>query len=445
MRARRSDAKLVNFRSSNNNFTIKLRRFLEKTASHSNHEFNPGSYYTGIWPRDASYILKDQFLSADRVDAEQLIGSLVTIWSHQIITSSSSGNSQPKLIYGRGSPEMKFKSTVAGKKFRQECDGALPTTIYQKEGILEIYAQKPDIDSTALMISTTAWILSASLNKLSSDKVNFLIDRMLKAVDYLKGRDIDNDGLLEQGHNEDWMDTVLRRGKIVYSQASFILALKNLSILLKQAGRRHEAATVTRLMKKNIEAVEKGLWAHEDGCYIDFQQREKHIGGPYRTLTQDVCLYIIAISEDLNNSNNNIRRPSTAKSSKQYARAISTLEAIKQRIWKKKWPLVTEVELKKSGPWVLKPNRYHNHTFWPWTTGLEMLARSRFNQIEDCNTLFLKLASEDEPHVHTFYEWINPITDKAQGAYPFRTGISAVRIALFEILAKTNAAKINNE
>lgn len=117
-------------------------------------------------------------------------------------------------------------------------------------------------------------------------------------------------------------------------------------------------------------------------------------------------------------------------------RTIKTLDSIKRRIWKDKWPLVTEVELKKTGPWVLKPNQYHNHTFWPWSTGIEMLARSKFGQYKECNILFSKVASEDDhhPHIHTFYEWVNPITDKAEGAYPFRTGISAVRLAIFDIL-----------
>ena len=36
---------------------------------------------------------------------------------------------------------------------------------------------------------------------------------MLKAVESLSKRDLDNDGLSEQNHNEDWMDTVLRVGK----------------------------------------------------------------------------------------------------------------------------------------------------------------------------------------------------------------------------------------
>ena len=65
-----------------------------------------------------------------------------------------------------------------------------------------------------------------------------------------------------------------------------------------------------------------------------------------------------------------------------------------------------------------------------------MLARSRFNRVEECDILLSKLASEGHPHLHAFYEWINPITDEGSGAYPFRTGITAIRIALADILEK---------
>jgi hypothetical protein len=119
-----------------------------------------------------------------------------------------------------------------------------------------------------------------------------------------------------------------------------------------------------------------------------------------------------------------------------HKRAISTLDAVRNRVWKEKWPLVTETELKRTGPWILKPYQYHNHTFWPWTTGIEMLARSRFNRGGECNTLLSKLASEGHPHIHAFYEWINPITDEGSGSYPFRTGITTIRIAIADILEK---------
>jgi hypothetical protein len=109
---------------------------------------------------------------------------------------------------------------------------------------------------------------------------------------------------------------------------------------------------------------------------------------------------------------------------------------MRRRIWKQKWPLITETELQRTGTWILKPYLYYNHTLWPWTTGIEMLARSRFNKVEECYSLLSKLASEGHPHLHAFYEWINPITDKESGAYPFRTGITAISIAIVDILEK---------
>jgi hypothetical protein len=38
--------------------------------------------------------------------------------------------------------------------------------------------------------------------------------------------------------------------------------------------------------------------------------------------------------------------------------------------------------------------------------------------------------------MHTYYEWINPITDEGSGAYPFRTGVSAVRTSIADITEK---------
>ena len=102
---------------------------------------------------------------------------------------------------------------------------------------------------------------------------------------------------------------------------------------------------------------------------------------------------------------------------------------MKKRLWKDGWPLVTEVELKKTGPWVLKLHQYHNETIWPWTTALEMLARSKFNQFDDCSALLSKLSS-GQPYMYCFYEWINPVNKDPKGAFPFRTGISATRIAV---------------
>jgi glycogen debranching enzyme len=439
-------------------FVAKADTFMVKTDEHALQGVNPGGYYQAIWCRDASYILLDWTLTGNIAAALQ---QLYLMWSHQIQPG------REKLVYGRGSPEMKFMSEEAKEDKQKEFAGALPTTIYQA-GFSEIYAQNPDIDSTALMISTTAWILNKSLkhNYLSSGSsmvsttasehsadyvsgllvklgitdptkaIDFLVPKMMQAVDYLESRDIDNDGLLEQNHNEDWMDTVLRAGKIVYSQACWILALKILSSLLVTIGKQNESDRIKRMAEKAIQAVNQILWSEEDGAYIDIQETH-HLGGPYRTLTQDVSLYLVAISENspmenfTNKREQSLPREKTVDQS--VDRANRTLDALKKRVWKEKWPLVTEVELKSTGPWILKPHQYHNYTFWPWTTGIEMLARSRFDRIEECNLLLSKLTSDSNLHMFTFYEWINPITGEGNGAFPFRTGISSVRISVVDI------------
>jgi len=374
---------------------------------------------------------------------------------------------------------MKFLSEVTNGEKEKEFEGSLPTTIYQA-GFSEVYGQNPDIDSTALMISTTSWILARALRSDQDDRssdgdqsarksttaaqkstdyvsallyevgitdpakvVDYVVPRMLKAIDYLASRDKDKDGLLEQNHNEDWMDTVLRAGKIVYSQACWLLALNDFSILLQRLGRDSDASRLVQLSENTISAVEQKLWSESDGCYVDMQETH-HIGGPYRTLTQDVSFYLVAISQNTANdglvaefqSEKGPRHELKRIKQNLHSRAISTLESMRTRLWKEKWPLVTEVELKATGPWILKPYQYHNQTFWPWTTGIEMLARSRFDLVEQCDSLLFKLASEGHPHIHAFYEWVNPLTDQGEGAFPFRTGITAIRIAIADIFSK---------
>src|ERR671938_236296 len=309
-------------------FVTGANTFLQKTNEHVLQGLNPGGIYQAIWCRDAAYILKDWFLSGN---VDGVMQHIYQIWSHQIEPDKE------KVVYGRGSPEMKFSAEVAVKEKEKEFQGALPTTIYQA-GFSEVYGLNPDIDSTALIISTTSWILaraikqqyddtfsSSSSSALSSSETStviasehssdfvsallskvgitdpqkvaeFAVPRMLKAIEHLKSRDIDNDGLLEQSHNEDWMDTAVRAGKIVYSQACWLLALNDLCSLLSRLGKNREVDKLTHLVDKTIHGVEQKLWSEQDGSYLDIQ--ESHHSDPYRILTQDVLFYLIAVSQN---------------------------------------------------------------------------------------------------------------------------------------------------
>ena len=478
-------------------FVERLNQFIEFTQTEVDKGVNPGGHYKAVWTRDAAFILKDQFLSGHY---KVVLQQILLIWSNQIIATEKPSISllygtlkKKPLLYGRGSPEMGFNPIIADDNIKKRFDGALPTTLYYEKGFCEVYGQNPDIDSIALMISTTSWILyklldlednytkaepaiTLSLNermdnereneipfsKLSlNDIINFSIPCMLKAVIYLQKRDIDNDGLLEQKHNEDWMDTILRIGKVVYSQACWILALKNFSMLLRKIGNKKESKRLEKMTNRAILAVEDKMWSPKDGCYIDLLDADLHLDEKMhnRLVTQDISLYLVALTEEGNNDASYKHRDSInmKEYSKcenyidninldMYQRGLSTLEVLKKRAWKNNLPLVTETEITKTGPWLLKTNEYHNHTFWPWITGIEMLARIRFGRIDDCSFLLSKFVSTDGVHSNMLYEWVNPLTFQGNGAYPFRTGISSIRIAAIESLTQRayNTTLISN-
>ena len=129
--------------------------FMKYTSNYAHQDISPGGYYSAIWMRDASYIIKDHFLLAGNTTMA-VLEQILLIWSHQI--NSISADKEKKIVYGRGSPETNFQPLTKdigeiGNKF----DGALPTTIFQD--FCDIYGLNPDIDSTALMVSSTSWIL----------------------------------------------------------------------------------------------------------------------------------------------------------------------------------------------------------------------------------------------------------------------------------------------
>lgn len=213
---------------------------MQKTYGHALDAPNPGGYYAGIWCRDSSYILRDWVLSG-RIEAA--LNQIAIIWSHQI--GDKAGGSYDKedtIICGRGSPEMDFKPLVVDDFFKRKFQGALPTSFYHERGLCEVFGKNPDIDSTALMVSATSWILSrlvlslkepnlkifddyysSSISKNPTPRIpilpihtakireiiNIVTPKMHTAIDYLASRDIDKDGLLEQNHNEDWMDSIM--------------------------------------------------------------------------------------------------------------------------------------------------------------------------------------------------------------------------------------------
>jgi hypothetical protein len=103
--------------------------------------------------------LKDWYLSGK---IEQTLKEVHNIWSYQV--EEDDGTHSRKLIYGRGSSETDFTPVISNDKTKRRFEGSLPTSIFQENNIVEVFGKSPDIDSTALMISTTSWILAKLLD-----------------------------------------------------------------------------------------------------------------------------------------------------------------------------------------------------------------------------------------------------------------------------------------
>jgi len=434
-----------------------LANFLASTDKYITQSTEPGDYYRAVWCRDAAYILRDQFVTGNHIE---VFSQLKHIWKNQI------GSDSNNLIYGRGSPKTEFTPLKASKETIKNFCGALPTTIY--DNFSEIYALNPDIDSTALMIYVSSWILAQMINQndgksknksgQTSEMISFILPYLFRSVDYLLSRDEDNDGLLEQEYNEDWMDTVLRDGKVVYSQGCWLLGLSGFANLLNLVDKKEEARRIQSITARLINSIESKMWSEKSKCYVNINSGKTTWNGSSEILYQDIIFYVFAMTEQLidtslltnNNNNNNLQNISPEAEKKEslnqryyekiQKRMIQALESLRKRIWVKDIPLVTEKTLQKTGPWILQSNEYHNYTYWPWITAIELLTRFRFGQISECTILLSNLLNSDPNnkanHDRIFYEWLDPRTLKGGGAYPFRTGISAFRLASFEILSK---------
>jgi glycogen debranching enzyme len=265
--------------------------------------------------------------------------------------------------------------------------------------------------------------------------------------------------LLEQEYNEDWMDTVLRDGKVVYSQGCWLLGLSGFANLLNLVDKKEDARRIQSIAARLINSIESKMWSEKSKCYVNIDSGKTTRNGSSEILYQDIIFYVFAMTEQLidtslvtnNNNNNNLQKISPEAEKKEslnqryyyekiQKRMMLALESLRKRIWVKDIPLVTEKPLQKTGPWILQSNEYHNYTYWPWITAIELLTRFRFGQVSECTILLSNLLyshpNNNANHDRIFYEWLDPRTLKGGGAYPFRTGISAFRLASFEILSK---------
>jgi len=86
-----------------------------------------------------------------------------------------------------------------------------------------------------------------------------------RAVKWLASHDLDNDLLLETGSLSDWMDSVLKRGKILNINVLYAKSVQNLSKIFEQIGDRRRANEYRKLADEIYERIRVAFW---NGQYL---------------------------------------------------------------------------------------------------------------------------------------------------------------------------------
>lgn len=331
-----------------------VRELKGRLLSHVFKSFSPGGWYKGIWARDAMHVVRGLVAIKEYKKAKEIVEELSNYQFGKI-------RKNYKIVRGRGSKNLGYKSRETDAEFTSINDGAIPTTIYPSK--VEIYAENPDIDSTAL------WIIAACECALLSNDLYFArrnYNKISKALTWLSSRDIDGDFLLEQGENEDQADCLRRRGKVAFSQALWFRAVDKVLKLEEFLNQKSRTLELKDLKEKIREAINEKFWLEAEGYYVDYIDEK-----PAYKLNQDASL-LIAFGIAPND------------------RAKTMLNKMEEVLWNEYGAVNVFPPYEETGPLKLKPGTYLNSAIWPWICGYEISARFAVGDDEKANELLKK-------------------------------------------------------
>ncbi|MDJ0269589.1 MAG: hypothetical protein NXY59_03385 [Aigarchaeota archaeon] len=226
----------------------------------------------------------------------------------------------------------------------------------------------------------------------SPTKRSELLPLVENAATALLNKDVDGDMVLEQGPNEDWMDTAYRYGKVLYSNVCWLSALRSLA---EVDGKREEWYDVYRETRKAVVKTFK-LDSSEPVGVVGLRAYKKHVW-------QDTVLAAEHVeSEDI-------------------------VKQLSKKLDDKIGPRVVHPQLPISSWRSRKWGTYHNGAFWPWFSSMHALVLNRLGFIEESWRIMRSVVK------YCLYEWVNPDNESGRGPKPFRTGCATALAVLAEL------------
>lgn len=188
----------------------------------------------------------------------------------------------------------------------------------------------------------------------------------LAALDYLIGRDQDDDGLIEKPYKaNDWADNVRRNVWVTYDQALYAAALRAAAGIAAQRKEDHAAAFYRKKAEAAIRGLNAKLWDRDRGYYVDYR-RKGFVEDHFAIDTLVAVLYGLTDKEQT-------RSMLTA------ARQLQTRHNSRQPY--DDWGVMCVFPAYRNGQDLFSksayPYRYHNGADWPYWDGVYGLILKR--------------------------------------------------------------------
>lgn len=368
----------------------------------------PGPNYTGMWARDGML----QVRALLNLGMYSLSRELLLLYGRHQITEAT----DPSLVLIRRKGRADWHEDLASyatSDYVHGFTGAFPTNIYDgrgydsygnrfRSGTGEIYGEVPDIDSTAWWVIEAADYCRRTHDLRTARE---FLGRTRLALRFLVSKDVNGDGLLEQGANEDWADCLKRSGTITYTQGVWYAALLAAADIEEMAGSRFEADRL-RAFASDVKA-ETNRKLFKNGRYVECISPD---GAVSDRVSQDTAWLIIF---------------GMAPRGRQRSILRSFDELRCEQGHGVVYPLYSPDE---TGPTRIDHGEYHNGGVWTWLSSVEAWARWLYEDYETGDAL-MENALHHSPE--TVFEWVNGRTGETHNP-GFATGASALLCAIYE-------------
>ncbi len=153
----------------------------------------------------------------------------------------------------------------------QRDDGLIPHRITSKLKPHYHHLVTEPLDGNALVIIALRDYLDKA-NDLQFIEKNFKSAK--KAIEWLRGHDTDRDLLLEEPFFAGWQETILKSGKVLYSNCLYFKALKDFAVLANAVGEEKVSEEYERLARRVSEQINSKFW--QGNYYCDWIGAIKH-------------------------------------------------------------------------------------------------------------------------------------------------------------------------